>query len=659
MGLRRAAGSRPPRGPTPPTWRRPSSCSRSARGRHTSASRCPPRCRTCSGSVALVEGLPLGIELAAAWVRTIPCGEIAAAIEREAATLASPHRNRAERHRTLDAVVAYSWNLLRPDEQRALAALSAFAGGFARDAAERIADAPTRTLSALVDKSLVRRRADGRYDLHELVRQFAWARLAKMRSRQAEIVRRHAEFFASLLLDVHGSSRGPDEPTARRQLSIELPNIMAAWTRSLDAGVRDVVERMAATLVFVLHIQARLPAAMAVGERAVAMLGPRARADVLGAVRLQWGRAAVTGGVPDVGKRELESALQLVRDVGTPDAIARCLYYMGSLAFQQADFDTVDALMSEALPLADRSEDQEVVALVHNQIGSLANLRSRFDIAELHLRQGLAAARRRGIPSLVGGMLSSLAVPLYYRGNFAEAADLSAEAARIYEDLGRNATVINIRGNVAAIKLAQGDLAGAHEQAVMAVDLARDAGDQNELCNTLATMADVRLQQEAFADARAAVDGKPAHRQRDQQASADYGSAVRARHARPSRSARRARASAAASLARDAGRACAHRARSDAGPGCRRLRRDRRRRVAVAACAKTGSARCASCRHRRFAARQGAADARARGRKGARRGDRAVGDDSRGDRRGCRRIPRRTLARSLWAGLQPDDKAQG
>jgi predicted ATPase/DNA-binding SARP family transcriptional activator len=183
--------------------------------------------RICS----LVEGLPLGIELAAAWVRTIPCGEIAAAIEHEATALASAHRNRAERHRTLEAVVGYSWNLLRGEEQRALAALSAFAGGFTRETAERVAEASMRTLSALVDKSLVRRKADGRYDLHELVRQFAWAKLRKTRTREAQVVRRHADTFAGLLLQWSDQSKGPGEVEARRGCG---PSSPTSWLRGSD-----------------------------------------------------------------------------------------------------------------------------------------------------------------------------------------------------------------------------------------------------------------------------------------------------------------------------------------------------------------------------------------------------------------------------------------
>ena len=172
----------------------PSTCSRNARGRPTSGFRSPAEMPHVLRICTLVEGLPLGIELAAAWVRTIPCGEIAAAIERTAASLGSRHRNRAERHRNLDAVVAYSWDLLAPEqEQRALAALSVFAGGFTREDRGTRRRRALRTLSVLVDKSLVRRRPMDVTACTSSCGSSRWLALRRCARGTPRSVRRHAE----------------------------------------------------------------------------------------------------------------------------------------------------------------------------------------------------------------------------------------------------------------------------------------------------------------------------------------------------------------------------------------------------------------------------------------------------------------------------------
>lgn len=454
----------------------------------------------------LVEGLPLGLELAAAWVRTIPCGEIAAAIEREAAALRSTHRNRPARHQSLEAVVAYSWNLLADDQRKALAALGVFAGGFTREAAERIADAPLRSLSALVDKALVRRQAEGRYDLHELVRQFALARLQQMQSRRLAATRRYVDFFTELLLAISTDSRGPAEIAATARFRTELPNLLAAWKQAIADGRFDVAERVAAPFIALLHTRAFISTALAEAERAIAVLEKTARGDVVACVRMQWGRAAITAGKPDVARRELDSALSLAREAGKPDTVARCVYYRASFAYQQADLAAAEEAAEEVLALAARSDDPELRCMAHNLRGTLANMRSQFDVAESHLRRGLAAAREYAAPSLIATMLCSLAVPLYYRGQFAEAAAMSKEAVGIFEALGKASTATMLRGNLAAIALAQGDFLGAQAEAELAVQLSRESGDDNELSGTLNTLADILLQQGDRARARAIAE---------------------------------------------------------------------------------------------------------------------------------------------------------
>jgi predicted ATPase len=136
-----------------------------------------------------VEGLPLAIELAAAWVRTLSCAEIAEEIEQNPTGLVGSMRDLPARHRSLRTVFEHSWALLSAQEQAVLMKLAVFRGGFTRAAAAAVAGATLEVLSALVAKSLMRRGAGGRYDLHELVRQDAGERLQRS---GAEAATRHA-----------------------------------------------------------------------------------------------------------------------------------------------------------------------------------------------------------------------------------------------------------------------------------------------------------------------------------------------------------------------------------------------------------------------------------------------------------------------------------
>ena len=103
----------------------------------------------------LVGGMPLGILLAASWVDTLPVDEIAVEITRSMDFLETETTDMPDRHRSMRAVFDYSWSMLGEDEQRMFAALSAFRGGFTREAADGVAGASLRGLSNLVGKSLV------------------------------------------------------------------------------------------------------------------------------------------------------------------------------------------------------------------------------------------------------------------------------------------------------------------------------------------------------------------------------------------------------------------------------------------------------------------------------------------------------------------------
>ena len=126
----------------------------------------------------LVEGMPLALEMAAAWTTTRSCEEIAQAIEASLDLLATTLRNVPERQRSVRATFEHSWAQLSDRERQIFARLAVFRGSFSADAAAQIAAATVSDLSALVTRSLLRYLPGDRYQLHELLRQFAAEKLA-------------------------------------------------------------------------------------------------------------------------------------------------------------------------------------------------------------------------------------------------------------------------------------------------------------------------------------------------------------------------------------------------------------------------------------------------------------------------------------------------
>jgi predicted ATPase len=156
----------------------------------------------------LVEGMPLAIRLAAVWVEILSPAEIALEIERGLDFLAADWHDMPERQRSMQAVFDHSWRLLSPQEREVFQGLSVFRGGFTRNAAEEVAGASLHTLMSLVNKSLISRDASGRYEIHELSRQYAAGKLALEPEREMDIRDRHCAYFANFLKERETSLKG-------------------------------------------------------------------------------------------------------------------------------------------------------------------------------------------------------------------------------------------------------------------------------------------------------------------------------------------------------------------------------------------------------------------------------------------------------------------
>ncbi len=177
----------------------------------------------------LVEGVPLAIELAASWAKTMPCSAIAAEIQRNLDFLATSLRNVPDRQRSMRAIFDQSWQLLTQKERDVFKRLSVLRGSFSREAAERIAGASLAILSALVDKSLMRTESRARYHIHELLRQYAALQLAQSPEDIARVYDLHCTYYADFLRSRQEEMFSSRQREMTAEIKAELDNIRAAW----------------------------------------------------------------------------------------------------------------------------------------------------------------------------------------------------------------------------------------------------------------------------------------------------------------------------------------------------------------------------------------------------------------------------------------------
>lgn len=187
----------------------------------------------------LVEGMPLALELAAAWTEVLPPAEIAAEIEKSIDFLQNDWPGAPERRRSLRAVLDESWNLLSESERTALQRLAVFRGGFTRHTAQTVADVSLHTLTALARKSLLRlERPDEhapRYTMLEWVRRYAFDKLRAAREHE-EMLNRHLDFFCQLGIEGECEVIGKDQALWIERLETEHDNLRAVLERTLSEG---------------------------------------------------------------------------------------------------------------------------------------------------------------------------------------------------------------------------------------------------------------------------------------------------------------------------------------------------------------------------------------------------------------------------------------
>jgi len=518
-----------------------------------------------AGAVAQVsaqlDGLPLAIELAAAWVGSLPVDAIAARLDDRFRLLTRGLRTAVPRQRTLRATLDWSYDLLSEGERLLLDRLSVFTGGCTLDAAEEVCagDEVARRevphlLAGLVNKSLVlleEARAQARYRLLETLRQYGLEHLSAARE-QVSVQRRHAVYYLALVERANQGDTGSDRLRRLDILERELDNLRAALAWCLDTGAQGDGDMPAVEIGLGLagglhelwrdHDHCReglawLERALAQGAAAPAAL----RADALGSAGI------LAGSTNDLARAQtfLADAISLNRDIGDPRSLSLRLAGFGWAAASNGQDAQAAAALEESLALARAAGEPGLIAqalfhdllrIVYGDAIERAEQRARAwavgaecfqlyqgdrilgALVQLHLGQialydgdyararaafvaCLPLIRTLGWRSSVAEGLVGLADVARAQGAYGEAADLYAEALTLYRQLGdhRMPAYAAILARLADVALERGDWAAAQTHVAESLANARETGPDGtaQLARALEAQAALAAVQEA------------------------------------------------------------------------------------------------------------------------------------------------------------------
>lgn len=374
----------------------------------------------------LVQGMPLGILLAAAWVDTLSPGEIADEIGRSVDFLESQMQDLPDRHRSMRTAFEYSWKLLDGAEQDAFARMAVFRGGCSREAAQQVTGASIRMLTTLVSKSLLQRSAQSaRFTVHELLRQLAGEQLAA--SGQAEAMQAaHSQYYLAYLADREADLRGRRQLPALDEIDADFENIRAAWLHAVEQGDADAVDQALEALDLTTSFRSRF------GEGAELFHKARARWPLAdGPDACLAGRLLTRYPDPDPGQEAaFRHALQAARQHCAQADVAYALNQLGRyLSHQLFDVEGFP-LMEEALAIYQALGNNFAAARVLDDIAfgyGYIDVRRRIAYAEESL------AIRRHIGDRVGeaSVLLNLGVAYWWAGLHEEGRKIAIEALEV------------------------------------------------------------------------------------------------------------------------------------------------------------------------------------------------------------------------------------
>jgi predicted ATPase/class 3 adenylate cyclase len=389
--------------------------------------------RICS----LLEFMPLGIELAAAMATLIPAAELANELEKSLDILTAAHRDVPERHRSLRAVFDGSWSLMSDPERTGFRCLSVFRGSFSRAAAGSIADIDLPLLAALVDKSLVKRADLGRFELHELLRQYAAEALLAEPGNGNAVRDRHARWYADYLHARIDRLRGADMLDARDEIRMDLGNLRSAaeWiaARWDEPACREVFGDLDAFYMTHSWSEGADMFESLAEIRAARRDGGWLRARAVQASRLAALNQSETSDAIATKTLELLSDDGSAGDAGD---IGQCLLALGTNAVNQDDYEVSVRHLLDGRRAALEAKDPHLLVWVDVWLGWAELEAGDLDSAREHFDEALQAARDTGSEQLLGYAYSKMGILADELGDHKTALDYHLKSFERFERNG-------------------------------------------------------------------------------------------------------------------------------------------------------------------------------------------------------------------------------
>ena len=422
----------------------------------------------------LLDGMPLGLELAAAtaWSRSLP--EIAAQTLASLDSLTAGFPDLPARHRSLRAVFDQSWALLTPQLQACLARLSVFRAGFLPAAAEAVADCTPEFTTALLDRCLLRQNGEGHLQIPEPIQPYAAGKLPEVHSQPANVFCAHAAHYTGLLAAQEQALAGAAMQAALATLLPEMENIRQAWQWAIEHARPDLLDQALQPLHQLLYTRSAFQEAIRLLESALSRSGSPALTTRL---RNRLGIYYLRLGRHDQAQQALLDGLQEARNLGLTAEIILSLSHLANLYHKHGEPTQTMRLSEELLALSQSANHLEGQRSAYYLLSQIYYNRGDLFQTNQAMNASLEIARRIGNPLGILTALNVLGDTYCNQEQYAEALRIYEECLEISRSLGSRFHIAMQLNNLGVVHHMTENFAEATRYYLESLDICRDTGD--------------------------------------------------------------------------------------------------------------------------------------------------------------------------------------
>jgi predicted ATPase/DNA-binding SARP family transcriptional activator len=425
----------------------------------------------------LVDGTPLAIELAASWVRLLTCDEIVTHVEQSLDLLTTDQRDVPARHRSMRAVFEQSWQMLGEEGQGVFKRLTVFRGGFRQEAAEVVARATLEQLASLVDKSFLKRTPSGRYEIHELHRQYGEKKLSEAEA--AQVREAHGIYFAQYLATREIVSAREKLKEVLEEIAEDIENIRSGWEWAIEQRRVAEIGQACLNLHYYYELRSWVQEGETVFDRTIAALSTLApepeQQIVLERLYNMQGIFCNRLSLYSKAVRVLQASLSIARQVDPSRAVAP-MANLATTQFLHGAFWEARQLLEESLVIYRQLDNWLDFYTAQSSLGYVLCLLGDYPHARILLDQAMEAFQSIGMQDNLAFTHCYLGLVAQGEKDFRQAILSLEKGLAIFRSLGHAWGTAACLASLARIALQNGEAEQARRQAQEGLTQARLAG---------------------------------------------------------------------------------------------------------------------------------------------------------------------------------------